>query len=130
MSFSLFGDEVNDMKSEDVIGVEIDSSGHEKPPDRLCVLGQSSMKCLRACWGIEVSRFAGFCDDEAKVLLLLSKVEVFCEGFKRESEVTKPNSLFLEDSSYGMFCLCSMKGLFSYGLNSSVGGSIGSEEPS
>lgn len=55
------------------------------------------MKCLRGCWE------PVFCCEESAEVLLLSKVvvvgELFCEGLSKESEVTKPNSLFLEGSS-------------------------------
>lgn len=106
VTFSLeLGEELDEMKSEVVMGIEMDSwvlsdcmssSGQETVERSDWILGQSSMKWRRDCcdW---VPLSLSSCEEQC------TKLELLCEGLRRESEVTSPNSV-LVDSSYGICC--------------------------
>lgn len=115
VSFSLLVQEVDGMKAEEAaLGIEIDNrvlsdcilscSGQETTAGRSAgFLGQSSMKWRRGCWE-SVSRTVRFCEEPPKFPQLITEFEdLFCEGLRRASEVTSPNS-DLEDSSYPSCC--------------------------
>lgn len=109
---SLSGERVTSLsllgESEEAMGIEIDNwvlsdclstSDQETDGRSDWFLGQSLMNWRRECWD-SVSRSVRFW--EGSKFLQLINGELFVEGWRKESEVTNPNSL--EESSYEICC--------------------------
>lgn len=101
-SFSLVGDEVEDMKS---LGIEMESwvlsdcvSGQNMGVCLDWFLGKSSINWRReCCWDLVSGSLISF--------LQFMSGEVLWRGLRSESEQTSPNSIREDSSSYGFWCL-------------------------